>query len=68
MEHLIFRGSKNYPYNNLLDSLANLCIADGTNASTSVDHTCYTITTGGSDGFLQFLPIYLDISFLFKFK
>lgn len=49
----------------MLDSLANLCIADGTNGFTNVDHTCYTISTGGSDGFLQFLPIYIDISLFY---
>ena len=24
------------------------------------DHTCYTMTTAGSQGFLNLLPIYLD--------
>lgn len=24
------------------------------------DHTCYTMTTAGKDGFLELLPIYLD--------
>lgn len=66
MEHLIFRGSKKYPFPNLLDSLANRCISTGTNAYTDSDHTCYTITTGGSEGFLQILPIYFDISFFWN--
>jgi Zn-dependent M16 (insulinase) family peptidase len=43
-----------------LDSLANRAIAQGTNAWTDVDHTCYTITTAGSKGFLNLLPIYVD--------
>jgi len=32
----------------------------GTNAWTDVDHTAYTITTAGSEGFLNLLPIYMD--------
>lgn len=44
----------------MLDSLANRAIAQGTNAWTDVDHTCYTITTAGSKGFLNLLPIYVD--------
>ncbi|KAL9555132.1 hypothetical protein MBANPS3_002497 [Mucor bainieri] len=43
-----------------LDSLAPRAYAPGTNAWTDVDHTCYTITTAGSDGFLQLLPVYVD--------
>ena len=27
---------------------------------TDVDHTCYTISNAGEDGFLQVLPVYLD--------
>ena len=44
----------------VLDLLANRCLAQGTNAWTDVDHTCYTVTTAGSEGFLKLLPIYLD--------
>lgn len=44
----------------MLDSLANRCLARGTNAWTDVDHTCYTVSTAGADGFLQLLPVYLD--------
>lgn len=40
--------------------LANRCLASGTNAWTDTDHTCYTMTTAGSDGFMALLPIYLD--------
>ena len=29
-------------------------------AWTDVDHTCYTIKTAGSEGFLVLLPIYVD--------
>lgn len=60
MEHLIFLGSELYPYKGVLDLLANRCLASGTNAWTDTDHTCYTMTTAGKDGFLELLPIYLD--------
>jgi len=44
----------------VLDLLANRCLASGTNAWTDTDHTCYTMTTAGSVGFLNLLPVYLD--------
>ena len=40
--------------------LANRCLADRTNAWTETDHTCYTVYTAGSAGFLNILPIYMD--------
>ncbi|KAG9302936.1 hypothetical protein G9A89_022353 [Geosiphon pyriformis] len=60
LEHLVFLGSEIYPYKGVLDSLANRALAQGTNAWTDVDHTCYTITTAGCEGFLDLLPIYVD--------
>ncbi|CAK0856196.1 unnamed protein product [Prorocentrum cordatum] len=60
LEHLIFLGSERYPYKGVLDVLANRCLAQGTNAWTDVDHTCYTVDTAGSEGFLRILPVYLD--------
>ncbi|CAI5760450.1 unnamed protein product [Candida verbasci] len=59
LEHLIFMGSKKYPYKGLLDSLGNR-LYSSTNAWTSVDQTVYTLTTAGWDGFKTLLPIYLD--------
>lgn len=44
----------------VLDLLATRCLSQGTNAWTDVDHTCYTMTTAGSEGFLNLMPIYLD--------
>ena len=44
----------------MLDLLANRCLASGTNAWTDTDHTCYTMTNAGSEGFLNLLPIYLE--------
>ncbi|KAL3282009.1 hypothetical protein HHI36_005212 [Cryptolaemus montrouzieri] len=60
LEHLIFLGSEEYPYKGVLDLLANRCLASGTNAWTDVDHTCYTMETAGSEGFLALMPIYLE--------
>ncbi|KAL4715092.1 hypothetical protein ACJJTC_012139 [Scirpophaga incertulas] len=60
LEHLVFLGSKRYPYKGFLDLLANRCLANGTNAWTDIDHTCYTINTAGDAGMLTLLPIYID--------
>mmetsp|Transcript_124672 Transcript_124672/g.233120 ORF Transcript_124672/g.233120 Transcript_124672/m.233120 type:complete len:1137 (-) Transcript_124672:25-3435(-) len=60
LEHLIFMGSDKYPYKGVLDVLANRCFAQGTNAWTDTDHTCYTVDTAGSEGFLKILPVFLD--------
>lgn len=60
LEHLVFMGSEKYSYKGVLDLLANRCLASGTNAWTDTDHTCYTMTTAGHEGFLNLLPIYLD--------
>jgi Zn-dependent M16 (insulinase) family peptidase len=60
LEHLVFLGSDDYPFKGMLDQLANRCFAQGTNAWTDIDHTAYTVTTAGSEGFLNLLPIYLD--------
>ncbi|TKR64068.1 hypothetical protein L596_024664 [Steinernema carpocapsae] len=60
LEHLVFMGSKKYPYKGVLDVLANLCLASGTNAWTAQDHTAYTLFTVGAKGFLKVLPVYID--------
>ncbi|WWC71010.1 uncharacterized protein I206_104963 [Kwoniella pini CBS 10737] len=60
LEHLIFLGSKQYPYKGVLDQLANRAGSNGTNAWTANDHTAYTIATAGSEGFLKMLPVYVD--------
>jgi len=53
-------GSEKYPYKGILDKLSNLAFSDGTNAWTGTDHTAYTLSTAGGQGFLQLLPIYVD--------
>ncbi|VDL78043.1 unnamed protein product [Nippostrongylus brasiliensis] len=45
LEHLVFMGSKKYPYKGVLDVIANRCLASGTNAWTDQDHTAYTLHT-----------------------
>ncbi|KAG7661123.1 uncharacterized protein J8A68_005360 [[Candida] subhashii] len=59
LEHLVFMGSKKYPYKGLLDNLGNR-LYSSTNAWTAVDQTVYTLTTAGWDGFKSLLPVYLD--------
>uniref|UniRef100_A0A0K0F9K0 Presequence protease, mitochondrial (inferred by orthology to a human protein) n=1 Tax=Strongyloides venezuelensis TaxID=75913 RepID=A0A0K0F9K0_STRVS len=60
LEHLVFMGSKEYPYKGILDVIANRCLASGTNAWTAQDHTCYTLSTAGKNGFIKILPVYID--------
>ncbi|KDQ20880.1 hypothetical protein BOTBODRAFT_26896 [Botryobasidium botryosum FD-172 SS1] len=60
LEHLIFQGSENYPHKGTLGNLANRAFATHTNAGTTIDYTAYTISTAGSQGFLQLLPVYVD--------
>ncbi|KAF8078531.1 Metalloenzyme, LuxS/M16 peptidase-like protein [Lyophyllum atratum] len=60
LEHLVFMGSEKYPHKGVLDHLANRGFSNGTNAWTDTDHTAYTISTAGEQGFLQLLPIYVD--------
>lgn len=59
LEHLVFMGSRYYPYKGFLDSLGNRFFSS-TNAWTSVDQTVYTLTTAGWEGFKTLLPVYLD--------
>ena len=57
---LVFMGSEKYPYKGIIDHLANRGYSNGTNAWTDTDHTAYTVSTAGEQGFLQILPIYVD--------
>ncbi|KZT05962.1 uncharacterized protein LAESUDRAFT_701454 [Laetiporus sulphureus 93-53] len=60
LEHLVFMGSERYPYKGIIDHLANRGFSNGTNAWTDTDHTAYTVSTAGEQGFLQLLPVYVD--------
>ncbi|TIB92302.1 hypothetical protein E3Q18_02533 [Wallemia mellicola] len=62
LEHLVFLGSRLYPYKGVLDTLANRAFAAGTNAWTDSesDQTVYTLQTAGYEGFLRMLPVYMD--------
>jgi Zn-dependent M16 (insulinase) family peptidase len=53
-------GSEKYPYKGIIDHLANRGFSNGTNAWTDTDHTAYTASTAGEQGFLQLLPIFVD--------
>ncbi|KAK9237512.1 Metalloenzyme, LuxS/M16 peptidase-like protein [Lipomyces kononenkoae] len=59
LEHLIFMGSKKYPFKGLLDTLGNRAFSN-TNAWTATDSTVYTLSTAGWEGFRLLLPVYLD--------
>jgi Zn-dependent M16 (insulinase) family peptidase len=60
LEHLVFMGSQRFPNRGFLDKLANLCIAQGTNAWTDRDHTAYNAVTAGPIGLQRLLPVLLD--------
>jgi hypothetical protein len=53
-------GSEKYPYKGIIDHFANRGFSSGTNAWTDTDHTAYTVSTAGEQGFLQMLPIFID--------
>lgn len=59
LEHLVFMGSKKYPYKGFLDTLGNRLFSS-TNAWTAADQTVYNITTAGWEGFKAILPVYLE--------
>jgi Zn-dependent M16 (insulinase) family peptidase len=59
LEHLVFMGSRKYPYKGVLDKIATRAYSD-TNAWTDTDETVYSLHTAGWEGFAQLLPIYLD--------
>ncbi|SCU91387.1 LAFA_0F03444g1_1 [Lachancea sp. 'fantastica'] len=59
LEHLVFMGSKKYPYKGFLDTAGNLCMSS-TNAWTATDQTVYTLSSAGWPGFKKLLPVYLD--------
>lgn len=59
LEHLVFMGSKKYPFKGLLDVLGNVMLSN-TNAWTAVDQTVYTLNTVGWESFGTLLPVYLD--------
>jgi len=56
----VFLGSQTHPHKGILDKLANRCMADGTNAWTATDHTAYTLSTAGSEGVINLMPIFAD--------
>ncbi|KAL7443585.1 hypothetical protein ACHAXH_005955 [Discostella pseudostelligera] len=60
LEHLVFLGSQTHPHKGVLDKLANRSMANGTNAWTATDHTAYTLSTAGSEGVINLMPIFAD--------
>ncbi len=60
LEHLVFLGCESLPYKGVLDSLAQMAYANGTNAWTAQDHTTYTLSSGSAKGVHTLLPLYLE--------
>jgi Zn-dependent M16 (insulinase) family peptidase len=60
LEQLTFMGSKTHPYRGALHLLASRAGADALSAWTAIDHTAYTISSAGAEGFLNMLPVYLE--------
>lgn len=60
LEHLVFLGSRTFPFKGVLDMAANRLFARGTNAWTATDHTAYTASHAGADGLLALLPCFAD--------
>lgn len=60
LEHLILKGSEQFPYADSLQRVAGRYFSRMPNAYTAQDHTTYTISTAGGDSFLKMLPIYVD--------
>ncbi|KAL0123609.1 hypothetical protein PUN28_005848 [Cardiocondyla obscurior] len=58
--HILFAGSEEYPYTNLLNRWSYRCLSLGTETHTFQDYTCYSMKASGSEGFFFLLPIYLD--------
>ncbi|AET39052.1 Sdd3p Ecym_3585 [Eremothecium cymbalariae DBVPG len=59
LEHLIFMGSKKYPWKGLLDISGGITMSN-TNAWTATDQTVYSLTSAGWVGFKKLLLVYLD--------
>lgn len=57
---LVFMGSEEYPYVNLLNRWSHKCFSRDPKAHTFQDYTCYSMKTSESKGFFSLLPVYLD--------
>ncbi|XP_020278203.1 uncharacterized protein C05D11.1-like [Pseudomyrmex gracilis] len=57
--HLIFTGSKNYPYKDVMKKWIQKC--EATVTATIFHHrTCYQVKTPCTEAFFSLLPVYLD--------
>ncbi|XP_028046617.1 uncharacterized protein C05D11.1 isoform X2 [Monomorium pharaonis] len=57
---LVFMGSEEYPYVNLLNRWSHKCFSCDPEVHTFQDYTCYTMKASESKGFFSLLPVYLD--------
>lgn len=60
LSHLIFAGSKEYPYSGILNRWADRCLGSNINAYCLKDRTYFTMNAAGSEGFLSLMPKYLE--------
>ncbi|KAG8823488.1 hypothetical protein FRC17_009313 [Serendipita sp. 399] len=60
LEHLVFHGSKHYPYSDALQRFTSRSFSATPNAWTAQDSTVYTQSTAGQSSFLRLLPVYVD--------
>ncbi|KAJ1950163.1 hypothetical protein FBU59_000809, partial [Linderina macrospora] len=60
LEHLVLRGSKNYPYCGYLTSFMQRNFCAGRNGATHCDHTSYVAGSIGQRAMGKLLPVYLD--------
>jgi len=59
-EHLVFQGSKKFPFWESMNQYAPMCLASTPNAWTATDHTCYFFDTVNVHGFNRIAAMYLD--------
>ncbi|KAJ1612327.1 insulinase like metalloprotease [Cryptosporidium canis] len=60
LEHLIFNGSKKFPYNDSIDKISNKLCCSYTNAFTVDDSTTFEFECTGEQSLLRMLEVWLD--------
>lgn len=61
LQHMIWQGgSKNFSHPGLFQHIANQCYATNPRSWAERDHSCYHITTAGTEGISKLLPVVFD--------
>lgn len=63
LEHLVFRGSQQFPATHLYSALVQGTLLTGLNASTRADNTLYHLSSGEPEDFADLINILLDAVF-----